>query len=117
MNLTNASVDKEARIRESFRIRAKYMDKVPVIIECEPHLDKLLKKHKFLCPRDLSCSNFLYILRGKMPAFDAKQALYMYADGKLLTGNTLLGSIDDQRDDKSDMLIVRLQVENAFGCI
>ena len=56
----------EHRIKECKKIREKYPDRIPVIIEKSvnnsgriPNLDK----HKFLVPADITIGQFMYVLR------------------------------------------------------
>jgi len=55
----------EKRLAESMRIRAKYPDRIPVIVEraanrtAVPEIDK----NKFLVPSDLSVGQFVYVIR------------------------------------------------------
>ena len=57
----------EERIQESERIKEKYADRIPVIVERTsssnlPELDK----HKFLVPNTLTVGQFLYVIRKRI---------------------------------------------------
>lgn len=61
----------EARKGESERIRAKYSDRVPVIVEKGSHSAvPEIDKKKFLVPVDLTMGQFMYVVRKrlKLPA-------------------------------------------------
>ncbi len=109
------SKSNEERIRESKRIRNKYPDKIPIIFICNPEIDKILKKRKYLCPRNITASDFISVVKSKMEISDSKKALILFTHNTIVCGNTLMGFIDDERKNKDDMLIMTLQFENTFG--
>jgi GABA(A) receptor-associated protein len=59
--------DKEDRISESTRIRAKYPDRVPCIVEKAEKSDiPTIDKKKFLVPSDLTIGQFVYVIRKRI---------------------------------------------------
>ena len=55
----------EKRLSEFNRIRGKYPDRIPIIIEkSETNSNNMpdLDKHKFLVPSDISLAQFMYVL-------------------------------------------------------
>ena len=53
------------RKAEAIKIRDKYPDRIPVIVEKSDKCTLIhdIDKQKYLVPRTLSCSQFLYIIR------------------------------------------------------
>lgn len=61
----------EQRRTESERVRAKYPDRIPVICEkIEKSKVEDIDKKKYLVPSDLTCGQFVYVIRKrlKLPA-------------------------------------------------
>ena len=74
------------RRAEADRVRARYPDRIPVIVEVSPKADlPPLDKKKFLTPGDLTVGQFSYTLRKKM-TLDAHKAMF------LLVGNRMAAS-------------------------
>ena len=57
----------EQRINESARIKAKYPERVPVIVERADGCKNIeeITKHKYLVPNDLTIGQFAYVIRKK----------------------------------------------------
>jgi GABA(A) receptor-associated protein len=57
----------EDRLAESDRIRAKYPDRVPCIVEKAEKSDiAAIDKKKFLVPSDLTVGQFVYVIRKRI---------------------------------------------------
>ena len=59
---------KENRIEESRKIREKYPERIPVIVEKSKSCQELpdIDKHKFLVPKDLTMGQFIYVIRKRI---------------------------------------------------
>lgn len=110
----------QQRIDESNRILSKYPDRVPIIIECDKELDKLIKKRKFLAPRDISISHLSHIVRDRI-SIESSCAIFMFCDEKLISGQTIIGNVYDEyltkrrKIDDDKFLYISLAKENVFG--
>jgi GABA(A) receptor-associated protein len=111
---TEISIDK--RIDESNRIRKKYPDRVPVIIDKGSHTTPDIDRHKYLVPKDLTMMEFCSLIRGKIK-LDKGQGLYLFVgDSQVLPKmSETMGSIDLRHKDHSGYLPIVYTLENTFG--
>lgn len=119
--------DLNKRIQESNAIMAKYPDRIPIILQCDnKELASMIKKRKFLVPRDIQVSYLLSIIRGKAQ-IDSSKAIMMFHDNKMLNGTNSIGTLYEEyienihfksngSDESRDKFFyVTLQFENTFG--
>jgi hypothetical protein len=111
------------RISESDRILSKYIDKIPVIIDCDKELDAIIIKRKFLVPRDVSASYLITLIRSKTK-IDSKKAIFIFCNNTLIQGQTMIGEIYDnyiknlkasKNFDGDKFLYLYISCENTFG--
>ena len=107
----------EERVKESNKIRTKYPDRVPIILErstsCRSSIPDI-DKHKFLVPRDITVGQFLFVIRKRIK-LDSKAALFIFIDNKIPSTSSLIGSIYDTDKNKDLFLYVTYSGENTFG--
>lgn len=88
------------------------------IVICEK-LDKSkmedIDKKKYLVPSDLTCGQFLYVIRKRLKLAPEK-AIFLFVDGKIPATTAMLSSIYDQYQDKDGFLYMSYSDENVFGC-
>lgn len=110
----------EDRRNESNRVLARYPDRIPVIIECtNSELSKLIKKRKFLIPRDIIVSTLIQIIRGKI-TIESSKAIIMFHENKLLSAQSDLGGlyenyINETEHEGDRFLYITLSYESTFG--
>jgi len=113
----------DQRISESNRILSKYPDRVPIIIDCnDTDLSNLIKKKKFLVPRDISVSYLLSIIRNRI-TIPSTKALFIFYENKILSSQSIIGEIYEQDRERkfngpeqSDkFLYITIAYENTFG--
>ena len=104
------------RLDESGRIRRKYPDRVPVIVEQAKNGTNLvdIDKKKYLVPRDLSLGQFMYVIRKRIK-LPPEQAIFLFIDGMIPPTTTLLNVMDDNHRDKDGFLYITYNGENTFG--
>jgi len=107
----------EHRMNECQKIRAKYPDRIPVIIEKSvtnsgkiPNMDK----HKFLVPADITIGQFMYVLRQRIK-LPSKVGMFLFINNKMLSTSTLMGAIYDEEKNIDDFLYITFSGENTFG--
>ncbi|KAG8485101.1 hypothetical protein CXB51_021365 [Gossypium anomalum] len=76
--------DFEKRRAEAARIRVKYPDRIPVIVEKTkgndiPNIDK----KKYLVPADLTVGQFVYVIRKRIK-LSAEKAIFLFVDNEQL---------------------------------
>jgi len=124
MNNYKNEVDLDTRISEYSRIKSKYLDRIPIIINFDKELSKLDIKKKYLVPNEVSCSYLMSIIRRRI-FLNSSNALFMYCNNKLMSGVKLISEVydeyvEDMRNDpdfqKGDkFLYVYISNENTFG--
>lgn len=105
------------RLTESTRIREKYPDRVPIIVEHASHSgDQLppIDKQKYLVPTDLSVGQFAYVIRKRVKLV-AEKAMYMTINKKLINTNELMGDVYENNKDADNFLYVIISGESTFG--
>ena len=107
--------DLEKRKSESARIRNKYPDRLPIIIEKNPKSDiQDIDKKKFLVPTDLTVGQFAYIIRKKIN-INHEQAMFLFVNNTIPPTNALISSIYQERKDEDGFLYIIYSGENTFG--
>ena len=104
------------RCEESARILRKYDDRVPIIVN-KNHNSGLppLEKCKFRVPKDLTCGQFIHVIR-KRVKLTPDQALFLFfGKNYLAPSSTSLAQVYDQYHDKDGFLYATVQEESTFG--
>ena len=100
------------------KLRCKYPDRIPVIIEENPSCKLKLKNYKYLVPKEISMSQFLYIIRTNMNIGE-KQAIFTFVkNGKdyiLVNMNELIENIYNNFKCEDNFLYIKFGIENTFG--
>ena len=113
----------EERLAESTRIREKYPDRVPIIVEIEEKhglftkTEKLpaLDKKKYLTP-DLSFSQFLYVIRKRIK-LEPEKAMFMFIgdNGEIPPTGAYMSKLYDEFADEDGFLYAKVVGEQSFG--
>jgi len=115
-------VDYEKRCLVSNKLYIKYPNHMPVVINS---LDKeiVLKKYKYLVPKDLNASQLMISIRSQL-VLDNYKALFLFCDNMLLDNLKTMGEIYEnylarnkikRNDDKH--FYITIMYENTFGSI
>ena len=102
---------------ECNKIRTQCPDKIPIILEKDPHCNiEPLDKTKFLVPLAFKSNQFTLMIRKKFNLPEA-QAFYLLADGKhTITGYSLMSEVYEKYKDKEDgFLYVSYSSELTWG--
>lgn len=105
----------DERQTEAKKIREKYPDRIPVIVEkvsrsTIPDIDK----KKFLVPADLSVAQFMYIVRRRI-SLPSEKAMFLFVNKVLPTTSASMGTIYSENHDEDGFLYVAYSGENTFG--
>ena len=90
-------------------LKSKYVDKVPVIVDCT-----LLKEKKYLVPANFTFGQLLYFLRKRVTGLQPSEALYIYVK----RNNTDIIPITHELVTKyeyGNFVFITLKKENTFG--
>lgn len=103
------------RKKEADRIRLKYPDRVPIIVQKTMGADIAnLDKIKYLCPSDLTLGQFLYVIRKRIK-LPADQAIFLFINNELAKAGNLLSQAYKENADEDGFLYINYQGESTFG--
>ncbi|KAF3335548.1 autophagy-related protein 8g-like protein [Carex littledalei] len=107
--------DFEKRKAEAARIREKYPDRVPVIVEKADRSDvPNIDKKKYLVPSDLTLGQFVYVIRKRIN-LSAEKAIFMFVDNVLPPTGTIISKLYEDKKDADGFLYFIYSGENTFG--
>jgi len=105
----------DQRKAESERVRGKYPDRIPVICE---KIDKSkiedIDKKKYLVPSDLTCGQFVYVIRKRLK-LPAEKAIFLFVGRVIPPTAAMLNTIYEQHKDPDGFLYISYSDENVFG--
>lgn len=105
---------KDERIKEAKRIRSRYPDRVPIIVETGPNIQQIDKK-KYLCPADLTVGNFAFVLRKRMK-LPAEKAMIIFTEaGNIPNNSWLVSEFYEKNSNEDKFLYVIIDGMNTFG--
>jgi GABA(A) receptor-associated protein len=109
----NFSLD--IRKKESRRIRAKFPDRIPIILQKRKgcHL-KNIEKNKYLVPNDITMGQFLYIIR-KNINLSTDESIFVFCNNKLPMSSALISQIYREEKEEDDFLYLEYSGEQTFG--
>ncbi|XP_046842954.1 autophagy-related protein 8-like [Xenia sp. Carnegie-2017] len=105
----------DVRRAESAKIRTKYPDRIPVVVEKAPKSTiPDIDKRKFLVPNDLTVAQFMYIIRKRIQLAPEK-AMFLFVNKVLPTTSSTMGAIYEEHKDEDGFLYIAYSGENTFG--
>eukprot|EP00271_Cylindrocystis_brebissonii_P015526 TRINITY_DN38444_c0_g1_i1.p1 TRINITY_DN38444_c0_g1~~TRINITY_DN38444_c0_g1_i1.p1 ORF type:complete len:118 (+),score=31.02 TRINITY_DN38444_c0_g1_i1:236-589(+) len=105
----------EKRQAEAARIREKYPDRIPVIVEKAEKSDiPDIDKKKYLVPADLTVGQFVYVIRKRIKLASEK-AIFIFVENVLPPAGGLMSAIYDEKKDEDGFLYITYSGENTFG--
>ncbi|CAI9775547.1 unnamed protein product [Fraxinus pennsylvanica] len=101
----------EKRRAEAARIREKYPDRIPVIVEKAEGSDiPNIDKKKYLVPADLTVGQFVYVIRKRIK-LSAEKAIFIFVDNVLPPTGAIMSSIYDEKKDEDGFLYLPVNDE------
>ena len=111
-----ASREADKRKEVANRVKAKYADLVPVIVEKARNTDAPdIDKKKYLVPRDITVGKFVFEVRRHM-SLKADKAIFLFVGENVVppTG-ALMSTIYEKHHDEDGFLYVTYSGESTFG--
>lgn len=97
------------------RMRQHYPGRVPLVATTTSSVSATTTtSFKFLAPEELQVSQFLYVLRKRMQV-NANEALFLFCEGRVLSGNLTLLELDHTCRGSDGLVHVTVSTENTFG--
>ncbi|KAI4322530.1 hypothetical protein L6164_022214 [Bauhinia variegata] len=107
----------ERRQAEAARIREKYPDRIPVIVERAEKSDvPEIDKKKYLVPADLTVGQFVYVVRKRIK-LSPEKAIFIFVKSILPPTASLMSAIYEENKDEDGFLYMTYSGENTFGLI
>ncbi|KAF1895302.1 hypothetical protein Lal_00043948 [Lupinus albus] len=105
----------ERRQAEASRIREKYPDRIPVIVEKAERNDiPDIDKKKYLVPADLTVGQFVYVVRKRIK-LSAEKAIFVFINNTLPPTAAMMSAIYEENKDQDGFLYMTYSGENTFG--
>lgn len=109
---------KDTRTAEAARIRAKYPDRIPIIVEmdggCNAKDIPKIDKQKFLVPADLTMGQFQYVVRKRIK-MNCEKALFIFVNRRLVPTSQTISNTYEEHKHEDGFLYVIYSGENTFG--
>ena len=107
----------EQRTHEATRIRGKYPDRVPVVVERSRGCSNIeeITKHKYLVPNDLTMGQLTYVIRKKITGLDSHKALFIFINNEMPATGDMISVLYHKHMDEDGFMYVEYSGENAFG--
>lgn len=103
------------RCKEANKMLTKYPERIPIIVEmAEGCLLSPITKNKYLAPRDMQMSQFVFTIRKKIQ-LEPSQAIFVLVNNKLVTSNTPLSKVYEDNKGEDGFLYMVYTSENTFG--
>eukprot|EP01116_Phalansterium_solitarium_P017385 TRINITY_DN4267_c0_g1_i1.p1 TRINITY_DN4267_c0_g1~~TRINITY_DN4267_c0_g1_i1.p1 ORF type:complete len:120 (+),score=37.68 TRINITY_DN4267_c0_g1_i1:98-457(+) len=110
---TEHSFDKRKEVAD--KIRSKYPERIPVIVEKGPKANAPdIDKKKFLVPADLTVNKFIFEIRKHMK-LNPEQAIFIFVKDSLPPSSALMSQIYEKNRDEDGFLYIQYAGENTFG--
>jgi GABA(A) receptor-associated protein len=109
------SSDFERKLIETKRVREKYPERVPVIVEKAKgcNLNNIDKK-KYLVPHDLTIGQFISIIRQRI-RLSPDKAIFIFINNVLPSTSATIGSIYHEMKHGDGFLYIYYNGESVFG--
>lgn len=105
----------EQRKEESRKIRLKYPERIPVVVEKHPKTSiPDIDKRKFLVPNDISVAQFMWIIRKRIQ-LPPHQAIFLFVGRVLPQTSASMGQIYEDHKDEDGFLYIAYSGESTFG--
>ncbi|TMS35527.1 hypothetical protein L596_002914 [Steinernema carpocapsae] len=107
----------EKRRAEGEKIRKKYPDRIPVIVEKAPK-SKLrdLDKKKYLVPSDLTVGQFYFLIRKRIH-LRPEEALFFFVNNVIPQTMTTMGQLYQEHHEEDLFLYFAYSEESVYGTL
>ena len=105
----------QQRVRDRQKALSRKPDHIPVIVERKNNDSPAIDRDKFLVPVDVTCGQFLYVIRRRLH-MRPSEALFLTCGNRVLSASTRLSSLYASSPDPEDgFLYLQYTLESAFG--
>lgn len=105
----------EQRMEEAQKVRTKYPDRLPVIVEKQQTATIAdIDKTKFLVPADLTMGQFIHIIRKRIQ-LKPSEAIFVFVNNTIPCSSNTMAQIYENGKDEDGFLYILYANENTFG--
>uniref|UniRef100_A0AC35TL87 Autophagy-related protein n=1 Tax=Rhabditophanes sp. KR3021 TaxID=114890 RepID=A0AC35TL87_9BILA len=105
----------EKRLNEGKKIRNKYPDRIPVIVEKAPSSRlKDLDKKKYLVPSDLTVGQFYFLIRKRIQ-LRPEESLFFFVNSGIPQTMTTMGQLYRDNCETDLFLYIAYNDESVYG--
>lgn len=106
----------ETRIENYRKIKAKYPEKVPIIIDRFSTREPKLDKNKYLVDTNVTGAEIISIIR-KRTVLQSHQAIFAACNNTIISGNQTVTQLQQltSPQEKDQFLYITYSIENTFG--
>lgn len=106
----------EKRVEESFKIREKYPDRIPCVVEKREKCVEIpsLDKQKYLIPSDLTFGQMIFVIRKRL-RLSPEKAIFLFVNNKLPASSLLMSQVYIEHKASDGFLYIVYSSENTFG--
>ncbi|KAJ3125426.1 ubiquitin-like protein atg8 [Physocladia obscura] len=105
----------EKRKGEAERIRQKYPDRIPCIVEKAEKSDiATIDKKKYLVPSDLTVGQFVYVIRKRIK-LSPEKAIFIFVNNVLPPSSGLLSQVYSEHKDEDGFLYITYSSEKIMS--
>ena len=111
------TIEFSARKNEADRVRTKYPNRIPVIVERAENCREveIIDKKKYLVPTDLTMGQFIYVIRKRLKTITAEKALFIFVGNIMPPTGENMAVIYEKNKDEDGFLYITYSGENTFG--
>jgi GABA(A) receptor-associated protein len=103
------------RKSEASRIREKYPDRIPVIVERSKNSNiSDIDKKKYLVPKDLTIGQFVFVIRKRIK-ISPEEAIFIFINNTLPPTSSVLSEIYEEHKNEDGFLYINYSGESTFG--
>lgn len=106
----------ESRIENYRKIKAKYSDKIPIIIDRYSTREPTIDKNKYLVDTNVTGAEIIQIIR-KRTKLQSHQAIFLSSNNTIITGNQNVNQLQQliPYTEKDPFIYITYSIENTFG--
>lgn len=114
--MPNFSKSLQERKQEIEIIKEKYPDKVFIYLEKNKNCKNIneINKHKYLCPKDMLFSQFIYIVRKRLKMTN-KQSIIFFINNSIPNPTSSMLEIYQKNKNIDGFVYIEYTGENFFG--
>jgi len=103
------------RREESAKIRGRYPDRIPVIVEkADGSSIESIDKRKYLVPNDITVAQFMWIIRKRIDV-PPEKAIFLFVDKIVPQSSWTMGELYNSHRDKDGFMYIAYSGESTFG--